>query len=64
MAFLNPQEAPRTATVSALTPVTLIRIEPESLANSSASLRARFNGVFIRLLIERLTYADQLLSCG
>ena len=64
MAFLNPQEAPRTATVSALTPVTLIRIEPESLANSSASLRARFNGVFIRLLIERLTYADHLLSCG
>jgi len=64
MAFLNPHDAPRTATVESATPVTLIRIEPESMANSPASLQAHFNRVFIRLLVERLTYADDLLSYG
>ncbi len=46
--------ARRTATISALGPVTLIRVSSTLLEQSSSDCQLRFNKVFLRSLIERL----------
>jgi eukaryotic-like serine/threonine-protein kinase len=46
--------ARRTATISATTPVTLLRVSSTLLEQSSADCQLRFNKVFLRSLIERL----------
>jgi len=46
--------ARRTATISATTPVTLVRVSSTLLEQSSSSCQLRFNKVFLRSLIERL----------
>lgn len=46
--------ARRTATISAVTPVTLIRVSSTLLEQASSSCQLRFNKVFLRSLIERL----------
>jgi len=46
--------ARRTATISALGPVTLIRVSSTLLEQSSSACQLRFNKVFLRSLIERL----------
>jgi serine/threonine protein kinase len=46
--------ARRTATISALGPVTLIRVSSTLLEQASAECQLRFNKVFLRSLIERL----------
>ena len=46
--------ARRTATISAMTPVTLLRVSSTLLEQSSSAAQLRFNKVFLRSLIERL----------
>jgi CRP-like cAMP-binding protein len=46
--------APRTATISASQPVSLVRVSSTLLEQASASCQLRFNKVFLRSLIERL----------
>jgi serine/threonine protein kinase len=46
--------ARRTATISALEPVTLVRVSSTLLEQASSSCQLRFNKVFLRSLIERL----------
>lgn len=46
--------ARRTATISATSPVTLIRVSSTLLEQASSSCQLRFNKVFLRSLIERL----------
>jgi eukaryotic-like serine/threonine-protein kinase len=46
--------ARRTATISATTPVTIVRVSSTLLEQSSSSCQLRFNKVFLRALIERL----------
>ena len=46
--------ARRTATISAETPVTLLRVSSTLLEQASSSCQLRFNKVFLRSLIERL----------
>jgi serine/threonine protein kinase len=46
--------ARRTATISATTPVTLVRVSSTLLEQSSSACQLRFNKVFLRSLIERL----------
>lgn len=50
--------ARRTATISATTPVTLIRVSSTLLEQASSSCQLRFNKVFLRSLIERLQGVD------
>ena len=45
--------ARRTATISATTPVTLVRVSSTLLEQSSSACQLRFNKVFLRSLIER-----------
>jgi CRP-like cAMP-binding protein len=46
--------ARRTATISATSPVTLVRVSSTLLEQSSSACQLRFNKVFLRSLIERL----------
>ncbi len=46
--------ARRTATISATSPVTLVRVSSTLLEQASSSAQLRFNKVFLRSLIERL----------
>ncbi|HEY8519003.1 MAG TPA: serine/threonine-protein kinase, partial [Gammaproteobacteria bacterium] len=46
--------ARRTATISAITPVTIVRVSSTLLEQASSSCQLRFNKVFLRSLIERL----------
>jgi CRP-like cAMP-binding protein len=46
--------ARRTATISAVGPVTLLRVSSTLLEQSSSECQLRFNKVFLRALIERL----------
>ena len=46
--------ARRTATISAKTPVTLVRVSSTLLEQASSACQLRFNKVFLRSLIERL----------
>jgi eukaryotic-like serine/threonine-protein kinase len=46
--------ARRTATISASTPVTLVRVSSTLLEQASSACQLRFNKVFLRSLIERL----------
>jgi len=46
--------ARRTATISAVAPVTLVRVSSTLLEQASSACQLRFNKVFLRLLIERL----------
>jgi eukaryotic-like serine/threonine-protein kinase len=46
--------ARRTATISATTPVTLVRVSSTLLEQASSACQLRFNKVFLRSLIERL----------
>ena len=46
--------ARRTATISAVSPVTLVRVSSTLLEQASSSCQLRFNKVFLRSLIERL----------
>jgi len=46
--------AKRTATISAASDVTLVRVSSTLLEQSSSACQLRFNKVFLRALIERL----------
>ena len=46
--------ARRTATIKAISPLTLVRVSPTLLEQSSSACQLRFNKVFLRSLIERL----------
>jgi serine/threonine protein kinase len=48
------RDAKRTATISAATDVTLVRVSSTLLEQSSSECQLRFNKVFLRALIERL----------
>jgi hypothetical protein len=54
--------ARRTATISATTPVTLVRVSSTLLEQSSSACQLRFNKVFLRSLIERLQGVAQAQS--
>jgi serine/threonine protein kinase len=58
MAYLAKTPLPRSATVIAEEPVTLIEIEPQALAQASEACRDAFNRAFLETLSERLAAAN------
>lgn len=62
MAYLSRRAAPRTASVEAVTEVTVIKIEAASLDQASENCQLAFNKAFLRILVERLTQASAKLS--
>lgn len=58
MTYLDEIQLVRSATVTAITTMTVIEIDGESLRNASAGLQAGFSKAFLGLMIKRLRDAD------
>ena len=62
MAYLGKQKFQRSASVVALSEITVIEIRAETLAKSSDLCRHHFHGAFLELLVDRLAMANMRLS--
>jgi CRP-like cAMP-binding protein len=62
MAYLGKQRFRRSASVVALTAITVIEIRAESLSKASELCRHHFHGAFLELLVDRLAMANVRLS--
>ncbi|MDK2123772.1 protein kinase domain-containing protein [Parachitinimonas caeni] len=62
MAYLNPASRVRSATITADTDISVLKIRGDSLHQAPPELQMRFDKVFIRLLVERLTQANRQLA--
>ncbi|MCC7080717.1 MAG: protein kinase [Burkholderiales bacterium] len=62
MAQLARHEFVRTASVAALSQITVIEIRSDRLQQASESCRHQFNGAFLAMLVDRLALANTRLS--
>jgi len=58
MCYIQNGSITRTATVVANTPVTLLKIKPDSLRKASESCQLKFNSAFLNTLVNRLIKAN------
>ena len=61
MAYLNSGEQVRSATVIAVTKVTVVKVNNSALSIASEECQASFNKAFLQVLVERLTDTNRLL---
>ncbi|GAB1232442.1 protein kinase domain-containing protein [Ferrigenium sp. UT5] len=62
MAHIRGQQLPRSATVTANTEITAMKIEPRQLAQLSEACQSHFNQAFLYVLAERLRLSDDRFS--
>jgi hypothetical protein len=62
MIYLRPEREMRTATVTAISDLVVLKIRSEALRTASGALRSQFDQAFIKLLVERLDEAGRRLS--
>ncbi|MCE2989225.1 MAG: protein kinase domain-containing protein [Burkholderiales bacterium] len=62
MAYLSGDRARRTASISAVSEVQLLKVQDVQLENLSDACQLRFNRVFLRTLIERLAWTSGVLA--
>ncbi|MBI1398110.1 MAG: protein kinase [Betaproteobacteria bacterium] len=62
MSYLGTRDFQRSATVTAVSDITLIEIADEALSQSTESCRNRFNAAFLELLVSRLEDANIRVS--
>jgi serine/threonine protein kinase len=62
MAYLGKQKFQRSASIVALTDISVIEIRAETLAKASDLCRHHFHGAFLELLVDRLAMANMRLS--
>jgi serine/threonine protein kinase len=62
MAYLGKQKFKRSASVVALSDITVIEIRAETLSKASELCRHHFHGAFLELLVDRLAMANLRLS--
>lgn len=62
MAYIDKSKAERSATITSIMPVMLLKIKSEVLEQASANLQLRFNRAFLKLLVRRLAHANALLA--
>ena len=62
MAYLGKQKFQRSASIMALSEVSVIEIRAETLSKASDLCRHHFHGAFLELLVDRLTMANLRLS--
>ncbi len=58
MAYISGKPVPRSATVTAGTEVTVLKLSPKQLANLSDHCQLHFNQAFLHVLADRLRMAD------
>jgi len=62
MAYLGKQKFQRSASIMALSEVSVIEIRAETLSKASDLCRHHFHGAFLELLVDRLTMANLRMS--
>jgi len=62
MSYLGTKDFHRSATVAAVSDITMIEIADEALSQSTESCRSRFNAAFLELLVTRLESANIRVS--
>jgi len=62
MAYINGKQMPRSATVSANTGITVMKMLPSQLSQLSSNCQLHFNQSFLHILAERLRMADDRFS--
>ncbi len=62
MAHLTHHQFVRTASVAAMSAITVIEIQSERLLQASENCRHQFNGAFLTMLVDRLALANTRLS--
>ncbi len=62
MAYIEQAKSMRSASITAATTVTLIKIKAEALAEASDNLQLRFNRMFLKILVRRLSAANTELA--
>jgi serine/threonine protein kinase len=60
--YFEESRARRVITISSITPMTLIEIKATALQKASDACQKQFNQAFLRILIDRLTWANSRLS--
>lgn len=64
MTYLDETQMVRSATVTAISAMSLVEIEGASLRQASGGLQARFSNAFLRLMVSRLRNADERFISG
>lgn len=62
MLYFSQSSARRTTTITTLAPVTVLEIDSMALRLASAPCQVQFNKAFMRILIDRLTWANAKLA--
>ena len=62
MAYLGKQKFQRSASIVALSEITVIEIRAETLSKATEMCRHHFHGAFLELLVDRLAMANMRLS--
>lgn len=62
MLYFSESSARRTTTITSLSPVTVLEIDSMALRLASAPCQVQFNKAFMRILIDRLTWANARLA--
>jgi eukaryotic-like serine/threonine-protein kinase len=62
MAYLSGDKARRTASITAVSEVQLLKIQDVQLEQLSDACQLRFNRVFLKTLIERLAWTSEVLA--
>ncbi len=64
MLYFEATNARRITTITALSPLSVIEIKAEDLNRASDALQKQMNKAFLRILIDRLTWANSRLSAA
>jgi serine/threonine protein kinase len=64
MLYFSETNTRRTTTISSLSPLTVVEIRAADLSQSSDTLQKEMNKAFLRILIDRLTWANNRLSAA
>jgi serine/threonine protein kinase len=64
MLYFSETNTRRTTTISSLSPLTVVEIRAADLSQASDTLQKEMNKAFLRILIDRLTWANNRLSAA
>jgi len=62
MAYIRGKQLPRSATVTANTEISVMKLDPQQMVQLSDSCQSHFNQAFLYVLAERLRLADERIS--
>jgi CRP-like cAMP-binding protein len=64
MLYFSQSSARRTTTITTLSPVSVLEVDSMALRLASAPCQVQFNKSFMRILIDRLTWANAKLAAA